>query len=119
MNCRGLTLLETMIALVILGLVGVAFLGVFTQASRTTTDLDLWSTAVVHAEAGMELAIVDARGAAMRSPERLSGGYTRITTIDPWIGHTDLVTVTVEFPDGRRYALRRLLGTAPPAGAFQ
>lgn len=119
MNRRGLTLLETMIALVILGLVGVAFLGVFAQASRTTTDLDIWSTAVAHAEAGMELAIVDTRGAVMRSPEAVAGGYTRQTTAEPWIGQTDLVTVTVEFPDGRRYALRRLLGSAPPAGAFQ
>lgn len=119
MSCRGLTLLETMIALVILGLVGVAFLGVFTQASRTTTDLDLWSTAVVHAEAGMELAIVDARGAVSRSPERLGGGFTRATTVQSWIGRTDLITVTVEFSDGRRYALRRLLGTARPVGAFQ
>jgi prepilin-type N-terminal cleavage/methylation domain-containing protein len=118
-NRRGLTLLETMIALVILGLVGVAFLSVFTQAARTTTDLDLWSTAVTHAEAGMELAIMDARGAATRSPEQLSGGYSRTTTVEPWVGHTDLVTVTVEFPDGRRYALRRLLGPPPPAGAFQ
>ena len=118
MNRRGLTLLETMIALVILGLVGVAFLGVFTQAARTTTDLDLWSTAVGHAEAGMELAVVDASSATMRSPEQLSGGFTRVTTVQPWVGSTDLVTVTVEFPDGRRYALRRLLGPVRPVGAF-
>ena len=42
MNRSGLTLLETLVALAILGMVGVAFLGLFTQTSRTANDLERW-----------------------------------------------------------------------------
>jgi prepilin-type N-terminal cleavage/methylation domain-containing protein len=113
MNRRGLTLLEVMIALVVLSMVGVAFLGLFTRATRTANDVEVWSTAVSYAESGMELAAVDARGSVLRSPERLPHGFERTTTVQPGIGSTRLLTVTVQFPDGRNFALRRLVGSGP------
>ena len=112
MNRRGLTLLETMIALVILSTIGVAFLGLFTQATRTANDLEAWSTAVSYAESGMELAVVEL-GTALPSTEQLPGGFTRTTTLQSWTGATSLLTVTVEFPDGRQFTLRRLASSGP------
>jgi prepilin-type N-terminal cleavage/methylation domain-containing protein len=112
MNRRGLTLLETMIALVILSMVGVAFLGLFTQATRTANDLEVWSTAVSLAESGMELAVVDV-GMPLPATEALPDGFTRTTTLRPWTGGTSLLTVTVAFPDGREFALRRLVASDP------
>lgn len=112
MNRRGLTLLETMIALVILGMVGVSFLGLFTQATRTARDLEVWSTAVSYAESGMELAVVDAQ-TPLPSSEQMPDGFTRTTTLQPWTGGTSLLTVTVGFPDGREFALRRLVRSGP------
>ncbi|MBE0590811.1 MAG: type II secretion system protein [Gemmatimonadales bacterium] len=112
MNRRGLTLLETMIALVILSTIGVAFLGLFTQTTRTANDLEAWSTAVSYAESGMELAVV-AVGTALPSSEQLPNGFTRTTTLQSWTGATSLLTVTVAFPDGRTFALRRLVASGP------
>ena len=113
MNQRGLTLLETMIALVILGTAGVALLGLFTQVTRTASDLETWSRAISYTESGMELAVVDAQGAARRSPEPLPDGFSRTTTVQSWTAGTSLLTVTVEFPDGRQFALRRLVAGGP------
>jgi len=113
MNRRGLTLLETMIALVILSMVGVGFLGLFTQATRTANDLEAWSTAVSYAESGMELAAADPRGGTLRPLEQLPYGFERTTTVEPWTTGTRLLTVTVRFPDGRAFALRRLLADRP------
>jgi prepilin-type N-terminal cleavage/methylation domain-containing protein len=113
MNRSGLTLLETLVALAILGMVGVAFLGLFTQTSRTANDLERWSAAVSYAESGMELAAVDPASATARSREDLAGGFGRTTTVEAWSFGTRLVTVTVQLPDGREFALRRLVAAGP------
>jgi prepilin-type N-terminal cleavage/methylation domain-containing protein len=112
MNRHGLTLLEAMIALVILGMVGVAFLGLFMQATRTASDLEVWSTAVSYAESGMELAVVDVE-MPLPATEQLPDGFSRTTTLQRWTGSTSLLTVTVDFPDGREFALRRLVASGP------
>lgn len=109
MSRRGFTLLETMIALVILGLVVVALLEVFGLAVRTSRRVDDWSTAVAYAESGMELAKLDLEGAVGRGFERLPDGFARQVTTRPWSADLRVATVTVAFPDGGRFVVERLV----------
>ena len=109
MNRSGLTLLETMVALVILGMVVVGFLELFATTARATNDLDLWSRAVAHAENGAELVKLDA-GYAVNNPlETLPDGFERRVEVRQWVAGLQIATVTVQFPDGRTYELSRLL----------
>jgi type II secretory pathway pseudopilin PulG len=93
------SLLETMVAIVILGLVGVGFLQTFQATSRSTRDAEAWVRAVSAAEAAMEetkLGVAPAAGAAVE--------------VRPWPGApgVDVVTVTVALPDGGSFVLQRL-----------
>jgi type II secretory pathway pseudopilin PulG len=98
------TLLEALVALVIMGLAAVGFLEAFQGASRSARDADTWAQAVSHAEAGMESALlgVDAR-------EDSLPGLGRRIEARAWRGDVDEVTVTVTMPRGGRYVLRRLV----------
>src|SRR4051795_11629512 len=53
---RGLTLLEVMVALMILSLVGLSYLQLFHQSHRIVGDSRQWTQAVEYAEDGMERA---------------------------------------------------------------
>ena len=113
MSARGLTLLETMVALVILGVVVVSYLEVFGGALRVADDARTWSRAVAYAEDGMEqvkLAPPEA-AAALSAPERLVGGFERWVETRQWAGGDGLVHVTirVSLPGGARYALEQLV----------
>lgn len=107
MTRRGLTLLETMVALVILGIVVVAFLEVLGGSMRLSGDADRWSRAVAFGEDGMES--LAARPPAAATVEALGGGYSRRVATRPWSAHVDAVTVTVTLPDGSLYRLDRLV----------
>jgi len=109
MNRSGLTLLETMVALTILGLVVVGFLELFAATARSTDDLELWSSAVAYAENGVELVKLDANYAATHLTAALPGGFERRVEMRPWESGLQIATVTVRFPDGRTYAVNRLL----------
>ena len=113
MSARGLTLLETMVALVILGVVVVSYLEVFGGALRVANDARTWSRAVAYAEDGMErvkLAPPEA-AAALSAPERLVGGFERWVATRQWAGGDGLVHVTIRvtLPGGARYALEQLV----------
>lgn len=108
MSRRGFTLLEAMVALVILGLVVVGYLEVFSTAVRTVQHTDTWTQAVSYASDGMELARLDLAGALARGRESLSGGFTRQTRTQPQGEGLQLISVTVRFPDGGEYTLHRL-----------
>jgi len=110
MNRDGFTLLETMVALVILSLVAVGYLEFFGGAARTSRSAEVWTRVVTYAEEGMELAKLDLRGAVDRGIEPLEPGFERSITNVPIDGAIQLVTVTIGFPHGGRFALNRLTG---------
>jgi prepilin-type N-terminal cleavage/methylation domain-containing protein len=109
MNRAGLTLLETMVALVILGLVVLAYLEVFGATARASNDAATWTQAVTYAEQGMEVAKLDVQGAVLRGPETLEGGFQRRIDARPWRPGVVWLTVTVAFPEGGRFSLDRLV----------
>jgi len=106
---RGFTLLEVMVALVMLGLVVVASLEVFGGALRTSRNADAWAAAVAYATEGMELAKLDPRAARARGREVLPGDFAREVYVQSWVGDLQLVTVTVVLPEGGEFRLNRLL----------
>lgn len=109
MNRAGLTLLETMIALVILGLVVTGFLAVFQGATRLAGDSARWSDAVAYAEDAVEAVKLDPRGAAASYPTELPRGFERSVSTRPWDAGLELVTVVVRLPGGARMTLHRLV----------
>ena len=114
-----MSLLEALVALVVLGLTGVGFLGAFQGASRSARNAAEWTTAVAYAESGVEEAALGAPargGAADDAP----AGYRREVAVRPWRGAVDEVAVTVTLPSGARLTLRRLVARrAPPSPAVR
>lgn len=109
MKRDGLTLLEVMVALVILGLVVLAYLEVFGATARAAGSTATWSTAVRYAEQGMEVAKLDLQGALQRGSGNLDGGFERRIEARPWNPDVWWVTVTVALPDGGSFTLERLV----------
>ena len=108
----GFALLEVLVALIILGLVGLGYLELFHASHRVAAGTREWSEAVEDAEDGIEEAklgtlVPDGRVTA------LAGGYRRQVTRRPWGAGFDLVTVTIFLPGGGQFALERL---AKPSG---
>jgi prepilin-type N-terminal cleavage/methylation domain-containing protein len=103
----GLTLLETMVALVILGLVMVGYLEVFTASVRGTREAEVWSRAVAYAEDAMEAVKIEPAALPVgRQP--LGDGFERSVEIRPWDASLRLVTVVVYLPEGGSFRLSRL-----------
>ena len=104
-----MTLLEALVALVILGLASLGFLGAFQSASRATQDAALWVQAVGYAETAIEQTKLGA-GAQAVPPEALPQGFAQAIDVQPWDGarDIDLVSVTVRLPDGGAFVLHRL-----------
>jgi prepilin-type N-terminal cleavage/methylation domain-containing protein len=109
MSRKGLTLLEVMVALVILSLVATGFLEIFTGALRTSAETRTWAQALLYAEEGQERVGRESRARLLNSEEALGGGFTRRTAIHPWREGVSRATVTVTLPDGERFELHRLV----------
>ena len=105
MKRDGLTLLETMVALVILGLVVVGFLEVFQGSARLAASSETWSQAVGYAEDAMETVKMGNE----LTREALPGGFERRVETRPWRDGIRLVTVVVSLPGGGQVALNRLV----------
>ncbi len=105
----GLTLLETMVALVILGLVVLGYLEVFAGTARAQRNTEIWTQAITYAEDGMELAKLDLPSAVARGREALEGGFRRQVQSRTAERGLQRVTVTVFFPDRGQFMLSRLL----------
>jgi prepilin-type N-terminal cleavage/methylation domain-containing protein len=118
MHERGLTLLEVLVALVVLSLVGLGYLQLFQGSHRLVADSREWSEAVAHAEDAMERAKLGSLSLSTPA-ESLSGGFRRQITSRPWQPGLVLVTVTVFLPAGGRFDLDRLarVERTPRAGA--
>jgi type II secretory pathway pseudopilin PulG len=102
------TLLEAMVALVILGLSAVGYLDVFQSSARSVRDADEWARTVAVAQSTMEAAALgdalQAQDAALVPDER----FTRRVEVRPWSGRVSEVVVTVTSPRGTTFTLRRL-----------
>jgi prepilin-type N-terminal cleavage/methylation domain-containing protein len=108
---RGLTLLEVMVALVILGLVVTGYLQAFAGTARATDDARVWSQAVVYAEDAMET-MLSASGELRSGPvEALGGGFERQVSVQPWSPDIVRVTVVVHLPRGASYEVQRLVAS--------
>jgi prepilin-type N-terminal cleavage/methylation domain-containing protein len=106
----GLTLLETMVALVILALVVVAGLELLAGTTRLSAQAESWARAVVYAEEGLETTLTDPTRAASRA-DSLPGGYLRVIDTAPAAADPGLVRVDVLVTWGRdgRFTLSRLV----------
>jgi len=105
----GLTLLEVMVALVILGLVGTGFLETFAGALRATAHARDWAQALVYAEAGQEAIKAGDLTRVADQETQLGGGFSRRTAVHRWRPGVDRATVTVRLPHGGQFELDRLV----------
>lgn len=114
---RGLTLLEVMVALVVLTLVALGYLQLFQGSHQLVTASRQWSQAVEYAQDAIERAKVGGPGVAPAPAESLSGGFRRQIARRPWQLGLTLMTVTVILPGGGRFDLDRLTRVRPPQPA--
>lgn len=103
-----MTLLESIVALVVLGLAAVGFLELFQRASVATRDTAAWSHAVAEAELAMERAVLQPQATS----DTVRGMRRRIE-IRPWAGGLSEIIVDVALPPpaGAHVVLHRLVGT--------
>ncbi|MES3033943.1 MAG: type II secretion system protein [Gemmatimonadota bacterium] len=101
-----MTVLESLVALVILGLAAVGFLELFQRASVATRDTAAWSHAVRVAELTMEQAVL------MPTPRRdtVSGLHRRVE-LRPWGPRVQELVVSVDVapPTGATVTVHRLV----------
>lgn len=99
-----MTLLESIVALVIVSLAAVGFLNVFESDARLPGAAKEWTSAVAFAEEGIELVKLG----QVVSPKN-SAGLSRQITKSPFARHVDEVRVTVTLDGGKVFELRRLV----------
>lgn len=105
-----MTMLEALVALVILGASAAGFLGVFQNGARSTQSAAEWNRATAVAEAALEESVrarIDGADAEQRLHE-VSGIQTRIEA-QPWSDRVEDLVVTVTLPDGRTMTVHRLV----------
>ena len=105
---RGLTLLEVLVALLILSVVLAGYLELFHGSHLLLARARLWTQAIAYASDGMEQAKIGQRDAVA-----LPGGFRRRVSTTQWSPNLDAITVTVTLPDGSRFDLRQLRAHAP------
>jgi Tfp pilus assembly protein PilV len=101
------TLFEALVALVILGLTSVGFLGAFHASSNASRKAAEWTQAVSHAEAAME----QTKLGADVPMATIDAAYKAAVAVQPWSNNAtlDVVTVTVALPQGGSFVLHRLV----------
>lgn len=105
----GLTLLEVMVALVILGLVATGFLETFAGALRSTAGARTWAQALVYAEEGQEAMKIGGTARMAEGDTPLGGGFSRRIALRRWREGLTHATVTITLPNGGQFELDRLV----------
>lgn len=104
-----MTLLEALVALLILGLSAVGYLDVFQGGARAVVAADDWTQTVAVADAALEAATL---GDALQAQEALRGIDTRWNPrveSRPFAPGLSEVVVTVTSPRGTSYVVHRLV----------
>jgi type II secretory pathway pseudopilin PulG len=118
-----MTLLETLVALVILGLSAVGFLELFHGTGRSASDAEAWTRAVAVAESTMETATLSVSGTGdLAALSNLASDSARQVSVRPVNARIVDVQVTVALPRGGRYVLHRLTrlpSRAPGSGVIR
>ena len=111
-----MTLMEAVVALVILALVAVGCLELTQGASNLEYSATQWNAAVSAAESRMAQVTLGAGGAnetSLRVKTTVRADLDRSadmqTTREPWRSGLDLISVSVPVVNGKRYVLRRLV----------
>lgn len=107
-----MTLFESLVAIVILGLTATGFLGALHATSRSTLDADDWVRAVGWAEAAMEETKLGPAGQPLPDLRGLPAN-SRVVEVTPWpeLPGVARITVAVTLPDGGTFVLHRLQRT--------
>ena len=104
-----MTLLEALVALVILGASAAGFLGVFQNGARSVRSAAEWNRATEAAEAALEES-VRARLTGTTEPLQMDGaGFPTRVEVQQWSATVDDVVVHVSMPDGRTMTVHRLV----------
>ncbi len=104
-----MTLLESVIALVILSLSAIGALEVFQETNRSVEDARAWTVAISYAEQGIEAAKNGSAVLREAMAMPLAPGYSRkIITTPAQLGLTD-VAIVVGLPSGAAFTIHRLV----------
>ncbi len=98
-----MTLLESVVAFVIVGLAAVGFLNLFEGEARLPAAAREWTNAVSYAEEGMELAKLGQSTQGLRQD-----GLSRRIERRPFAAHVEEIRVVVTMADGATFEIRRL-----------
>ncbi len=103
-----MTLLEALVALVILGLAAVGYVDVFQGGARSVQSADEWSRVVAVAESTMDQALL---GTTLPARDRSgdTSGFSRRVDVRPWRDNLSEVIVTVTSPRGLQFQVHRLV----------
>ena len=112
---RGVTLLEVLVALVVLSLVALGYFQLFHGSHALVASSREWSDAIAYAEDAMERTKLGNTQPA--SLEALPGGFRRQVTSRPWRPGLIRLTVSVLLPGGGRFDLERLTRVQTPGPA--
>jgi prepilin-type N-terminal cleavage/methylation domain-containing protein len=113
-NSRGFVLLEVLVALIVLSLVGLAYLQLFRQAHRLSGSSREWMQAVELADDVMEQAKLGKEPLGTPALQQARSGFQQRIERHAWQDGFDLVTVTVTLPGGGHVELQRLVRPGDP-----
>lgn len=98
-----MTLMESVVALVLLSLAAIGCLELSQSASRLEFNATQWNAAITTAESVMNLTTLGA------PPSQARGEPAATVSREPWRDGMDLVIVRVPVVDGKTYELRKLI----------
>jgi type II secretory pathway pseudopilin PulG len=104
-----MTLLESLVALVILGVSAVGFLGVFQASSRSVRSAEEWNRAVAVAEAALEEQLASLKAGAPPLRSEPPSGFTSQIASGSWRPGVTELAVTVTMPGGASFTVHRLV----------